>query len=135
MQLSNDLPASNAIDGISSTCSKTTQTSDPWFALESVHHFTVISVAITSQTANKLNSAQVAVGHNKPSGNKRNKLCYTINSIQAGETVSSPCESKLSGKYVEVRLFGSHVVSVCEIVVYGERLSGECLCHVFPDIF
>ena len=125
IQASPQDPASNAIDGILSTCSLTAQVTNPWFDVHSDHSFFVNSVAITSHMSHTLDNVAVRVGGRKPTENARNPLCYTVSHVQAGKTVSYPCASRLNGKYVDVRLDGSRVLSVCEIVVYGERLSGE----------
>ena len=74
-----------------------------------------------------LDNVTVRVGDRRPTSTGQNVLCYTVSHVQAGKTVSYPCASRLSGKYIDVRLDGSRVLSVCEIVVYGERLSGEWL--------
>jgi hypothetical protein len=135
-QISQQQPVSNAIDGLSSTCSMTTATTNPWFRLQSRYKFNVWSVVITNKVDSPadLDNVTVKVGTINPQQRDGNALCYTVAHIPAGQTVSYPCETKRSGTFVTVWLYGSNrILSLCEIVVYGERYRGESLysCSFF----
>ncbi len=133
-QKSSQQPVANAVDGSLSTCSMTSATTDPWLRLQSIYSFTVCSVAITNKQASPsdLDNVHIKVGNTDTNrGGSYNALCYTVAHIPAGQTVSYPCANKLSGRFVVVWLYGANrILSLCEIVVYGERYQGESMCNV-----
>ena len=106
----------------------TSATSRPWLQLQSESSFVVRAVAITNQIADPsaLDNVIVKVGDSKGgSAHWANQECYTVTQVQSGKTVSYPCSRALSGKFVLVWLHGSsRVLTVCEIIVYGERAKG-----------
>ena len=113
----------------------TTTTTDPWFRLQTAHKFIAWTIAITNKvnSPNDLDNVHVKVADGDPrNGDRFSSLCYTVDHIPAGQTVSYPCLKRPRKAFVAVWLFGNNrILSLCEIVVYGERTRGESSRNVY----
>ena len=123
--------ASNAMDNDFSTWSRTPNKDDPWFRLYSKDEIYVFAVGVTSTaTSTWLQNFYVKVGNHDPKKTRNaNVRCYgPVSNIQARKTVAFPCAVPLRGKYIVVYRFGKSIIlSIAEIIVYGERIKGKRL--------
>ncbi|CAB4033431.1 Hypothetical predicted protein, partial [Paramuricea clavata] len=118
--------AINAVDNNPSTCSLSKQSKDPWLRLYTEYIVNVHAVAITNRVehSSSLDNFKIKVGDNNPAKKDDNLTCYgPVSHIPAGKTVAFPCKRPLTGKYVVVYIYGnSRTLSICELVIYGERV-------------
>ncbi|XP_052417801.1 uncharacterized protein LOC127962285 [Carassius gibelio] len=111
---------SNALDGLSSTCTHTAQQSDPWWKLDLMKTYSVNRVTITNRLdccSSRINGAEIRIG-NDSSDVSNNSICAAIPTIPAGATYSYSC-SGMEGRYVIVDIPGaSQILTLCEVGVY-----------------
>uniref|UniRef100_A0A8C2C0E7 Fucolectin tachylectin-4 pentraxin-1 domain-containing protein n=1 Tax=Cyprinus carpio TaxID=7962 RepID=A0A8C2C0E7_CYPCA len=109
----------NALDGLSSTCSHTTQT-DQWWKLDLMKMYSVNRVTITNRLdccESRINGAEIHVG-NFSSDVFSNPVCAVVPSIPAGATYSYSC-CGMQGRYVTVNSpRNSRILTLCEVGVY-----------------
>ncbi|XP_052387767.1 uncharacterized protein LOC127934432 [Carassius gibelio] len=111
---------SNALDGLSSTCTHTYTQSDPWWKLDLMKTYSVNRVTITNRLdccSSRINGAEIRIG-NDSSDVSNNSICAAIPTIPAGATYSYSCGG-MEGRYVIVDIPGaSQILTLCEVGVY-----------------
>ncbi|XP_055075197.2 uncharacterized protein [Misgurnus anguillicaudatus] len=121
--------AQNAIDGNrqadlnKGSCAQTDTENNPWWRLDLMQSYAVVSVALTNRAdccSEQLNGAVVHIGDSLESEGQANPVCVKVSSIPAGGTEVLRCDSVLNGRYVTVSLPGeSRTLSLCEVEVFG----------------
>ncbi|XP_067282195.1 uncharacterized protein si:ch1073-376c22.1 isoform X2 [Pseudorasbora parva] len=121
--------AQNAIDGnrqydlFKGSCTQTNTESDPWWRLDLIKSYTIMSVALTNRgdcCAEQLNGAVIHVGNSQESEGRANPVCFKVSFIPAGGTRTFQCDGALQGRYVTVALPGDNrTLSLCEVEVFG----------------
>ncbi|XP_043100880.1 uncharacterized protein LOC122349023 [Puntigrus tetrazona] len=110
--------ATNALDGLNSTCTHTELQSNPWWRLDLKTTYRVYRVTITNRPdccAERINGAEIRVG----SDLFNNPVCAVVSSIPVGATSSYLC-NWMKGRYVTVNIPGdSKYLTLCEVGVYG----------------
>ncbi|XP_068109255.1 uncharacterized protein [Hyperolius riggenbachi] len=113
--------SSKAIDGILSSCAKTTSQSHPWWSLDLTALHKVFFVVLTNSrdaTPGNLDGAEIHIGNSATSW-KKNPVCGTVSSIGPGETFSFSCDG-MEGRYVTVVLpEEDKALILCEVQVFG----------------
>ncbi|XP_043101298.1 uncharacterized protein LOC122349350 [Puntigrus tetrazona] len=117
--------ATNALDGLNSTCTHTELQSDPWWSLDLMKTYSVNRVTLTNRPlccGDRLNGAEIRIGNNSLDLFS-NPVCATVSSIPDGATSSYSCDG-MEGRYVTVNIPGdSKILTLCEVGVYA----------IFPD--
>ncbi|XP_073447658.1 uncharacterized protein [Aquarana catesbeiana] len=113
--------SSKAIDGLLSTCTRTTEERDPWLTLDLKSTHKVFFIALTSKKNSdpeSLEGAEIHVG-NSAVGWKKNPVCGTVSSMGPGATFSFKCDG-MEGRYVTVVIPDKDKrLELCEVQVFG----------------
>ncbi|XP_078060155.1 fucolectin-1-like [Mustelus asterias] len=120
--------AINAVDGNANadcslgSCSITDTEQEPWWRLDLLASFHIVSVSITNRIdidTQSLNGAEIHTGDSLENNGKSNPRCAMIMSIGAGETQNFRCNG-MSGRYITVLIPGRQgSLALPEVTVYG----------------
>ncbi|XP_048050836.1 fucolectin-like [Megalobrama amblycephala] len=134
-----DWSAEKAIDGnrglqqLYTGCSSTLNETNPWWRLDLRHVYRVSRVVITNRKdccAERLNGAEIHIGHSLENNGSNNPICAVIPAIPAGESYSYSCNG-MDGRYVNLIIPGDmKIFALCEVEIYGD---GKTLSHIFVN--
>ncbi|KAM7382936.1 hypothetical protein PAMP_002630 [Pampus punctatissimus] len=114
--------ASNWAEG---SCTHTRNDFGPWWRLDLQKTHKVFSVKITnrkSDTAERLNGAEIRIGDSLVNNGNRNPRCAVIHNIPRGYTQTFQCNG-MNGRYVNIVIPGrKEFLTLCEVEVYGSSL-------------
>ncbi|XP_065117499.2 uncharacterized protein [Paramisgurnus dabryanus] len=122
--------AENAIDGIrygsvDTYCSSTGLEATPWWRLDLLDYYGMITIIITARSDGYLeetNGAEIRIGDSLENNGNNNPICAVISGLTVStSTVSYACDG-MEGRYVNVIIPGPGHVTVCEMEVYGKRV-------------
>uniref|UniRef100_A0A8C2GY43 Fucolectin tachylectin-4 pentraxin-1 domain-containing protein n=1 Tax=Cyprinus carpio TaxID=7962 RepID=A0A8C2GY43_CYPCA len=111
--------ASNALDGTNFTCTHTDLQSDPWWKLDLLKTYIIITNRLDC-CPERINGAEIRIGNSLENNGNNNPICAVISSIPAGVSSTYTCNN-MEGRYVNLFLPGdSKYLTLCEVEVYGE---------------
>ncbi|XP_061495357.1 uncharacterized protein LOC133390557 isoform X2 [Rhineura floridana] len=123
----------NAIDGSTSAdflrgqCTQTELEINPWWTVDLTAEFRVFRVSITNRgdcCAKRINGAQIRIGNSPEKGGIMNPRCATISSLKGGQTGTFDC-GEMQGQYVTITTPGIRILSLCEVQVFGVKVSSS----------
>uniref|UniRef100_A0A667XK23 Fucolectin tachylectin-4 pentraxin-1 domain-containing protein n=1 Tax=Myripristis murdjan TaxID=586833 RepID=A0A667XK23_9TELE len=122
----------NAIDGNrasnwnQSSCSHTQDNFSPWWRVDLLKTYKVVSVSITNRDIlpERINGAEIRIGNSLDNNGNNNPRDGTVPEVPLGESFTLDFTSKVEGCYVTVKM---------EVEVYGyPAANGESLsCDMF----
>uniref|UniRef100_UPI00398EA99B fucolectin-4-like n=1 Tax=Pristiophorus japonicus TaxID=55135 RepID=UPI00398EA99B len=122
--------AINAVDGNPSTncnlgsCSITTAEQEPWWRLDLLRSFRVVTVSVTNRMdccTETLNEAVILIGDSLENNGKSNARCGVVRSIGPGETQHFACNG-MPGRYVTVVIPDRYAsLALAEVTVFGSE--------------
>uniref|UniRef100_A0A673HHS0 Uncharacterized LOC107720486 n=1 Tax=Sinocyclocheilus rhinocerous TaxID=307959 RepID=A0A673HHS0_9TELE len=108
-----------------SSCSSTIVQTNPWWRVDLSYIYRVSRVVITNILdccAERINGAEIRIGHSLENNGNNNPICAVISSIPAGVSSTYICNN-MEGRYVNLFIPGySKYLTLCEVEVYGEVL-------------
>uniref|UniRef100_A0A673HFV7 Uncharacterized LOC107720486 n=1 Tax=Sinocyclocheilus rhinocerous TaxID=307959 RepID=A0A673HFV7_9TELE len=106
-----------------SSCSSTIVQTNPWWRVDLSYIYRVSRVVITNILdccAERINGAEIRIGHSLENNGNNNPICAVISSIPAGVSSTYICNN-MEGRYVNLFIPGySKYLTLCEVEVYGE---------------
>ncbi|XP_073714957.1 fucolectin-like [Misgurnus anguillicaudatus] len=122
--------AEKAIDGIrygsvDACCSSTGLEATPWWRLDLLDYYGMITIIITARSDGYLeetNGAEIRIGDSLENNGNNNPICAVVSGLTASaSTVSYACDG-MEGRYVNVILPGPGYLTLCEMEVYGKSV-------------
>ncbi|XP_029927576.1 fucolectin-1-like [Myripristis murdjan] len=120
----------NAIDGNRDTsyergaCSITQYSFSPWWRLDLLKTYKVVSVSITNRdyVPERINGAEIRIGNSLDNNGNNNPRCAVVSHIAAGVTENFQCNG-MEGRYINIVIPGrKEYLTLCEVEVYGHSL-------------
>ncbi|XP_046886069.1 uncharacterized protein LOC124474171 isoform X2 [Hypomesus transpacificus] len=123
--------ANNAIDGNRNgvyedgSCTHTKATINPWWRVDLLKTYRVFSVTVTNtvnSVPERLNGAEIRIGHSLDGNGINNPRCAVISSIPAGFSETFQCNG-MEGRFVVIVIPGrAEYLTLCEVEVKGSPL-------------
>ncbi|KAI7790686.1 hypothetical protein IRJ41_009707, partial [Triplophysa rosa] len=122
--------AQHAVDGvrdgqdIGTYCSSTSLESVPWWRLDLLDVYEINTVIISARPdccVVQTNGAEILIGNSLENNGNNNPICAVTSGLLLGHTISYSC-GVMEGRYVNLFIPGSIVLSLCEVEVYGKFL-------------
>uniref|UniRef100_A0A667XUE7 Si:ch211-215k15.4 n=1 Tax=Myripristis murdjan TaxID=586833 RepID=A0A667XUE7_9TELE len=119
----------NAIDGNRDTsyergaCSITQYSFSPWWRLDLLKTYKVVSVSITNRdyVPERINGAEIRIGNSLDNNGNNNPRCAVVSHIAAGVTENFQCNG-MEGRYINIVIPGrKEYLTLCEVEVYALR--------------
>ncbi|KAI7814277.1 II-FBPL [Triplophysa rosa] len=101
-------------------CSTTAKENNPWWKLDLLNVYNISRVIITahgSSLEETSGAAEIRIGNSLI----KNPTCAVTSGLLLGHTISYSC-GVMEGRYVNLFIPGSIVLSLCEVEVYGKFL-------------
>ncbi|XP_036413787.1 uncharacterized protein LOC118798514 [Colossoma macropomum] len=121
--------AYNAIDGNTDSnynhgsCTATETQQNPWWRVDLLDEYTVISITITNRAdccPERINGAEIHIGNSLLDDGNSNPLAGVISGIPAGFSKIFKFERGIPGRYINVFLPGKNLsLMLCEVEVFG----------------
>uniref|UniRef100_A0A667XVC3 F5/8 type C domain-containing protein n=1 Tax=Myripristis murdjan TaxID=586833 RepID=A0A667XVC3_9TELE len=120
----------NAIDGNRAShwnqgsCSHTQDNFSPWWRLDLLKTYKVVSVSITNRNhaPERINGAEIRIGNSLDNNGNNNPRCAVVSHIVGGVTETFQCDG-MEGRYVNIVVPGrKEFLTLCEVEVYGHSL-------------
>ncbi|XP_069549454.1 uncharacterized protein [Brachyistius frenatus] len=109
------------------SCTHTSKDLKPWWRLDLLKTYKVMSVTITNRKDcchQRINGAEIRIGNSLNDNGNANPRCALISSIAAGASQTFKCKG-MQGRYLNIVIPGrKEYLTLCEVEVEGE-LSGE----------
>ncbi|XP_068994737.1 uncharacterized protein [Embiotoca jacksoni] len=106
------------------SCTHTNMNQNPWWRLDLLKTYKVMSVTITNRQDcchQRINGAEIHIGDSLEDNGNDNPRCAVISSIAAGTSQTFECEG-MEGRYVNIVIPGrNEYLTLCEVEVFGEE--------------
>ncbi|XP_047124114.1 uncharacterized protein LOC101237974 isoform X1 [Hydra vulgaris] len=113
------------------SCTLTNEEVDPWWRVDLGNEYIVTDVTIVNRgdRGDYLTNFQVHVGSNLVV--RQNPVCHDIVRYAGdAEAIRLQCNPPIPGKYVGLQMFGTGVLSVCEVIVASRLGSLSDYCQI-----
>uniref|UniRef100_A0A667XKD5 F5/8 type C domain-containing protein n=1 Tax=Myripristis murdjan TaxID=586833 RepID=A0A667XKD5_9TELE len=120
----------NAIDGNCASnwnqgsCSHTQDNFSPWWRLDLLKTYKVVSVSITNRddVPERINGVEIRIGNSLDNNGNNNPRCVVVSQMAGGVTETFQCDG-MEGRYVNLVIPGrKEFLTLCEVEVYGHSL-------------
>ncbi|KAK2913234.1 hypothetical protein Q8A67_001633 [Cirrhinus molitorella] len=117
--------ADRAIDGkkyapgAASFCTHSKRETNPWWRLDLLDTYYIITVTITNRAdccPARLDGAEIRIGNSLENNGNSNPICAVVTSIPAGASYSYACLD-MEGRYVNIVIPGDKILTLCEVEV------------------